>query len=123
LLGELATLPFVQVSVDGLALHEAVGVPIALAMKGVDPSRYAAYREAAWQVVDRELASARPSEVWRYTADLLYLVDHPLVREAFFPSAAPRFAVEAAARDDLDDAIGIARANLSPGRAVTVAAA
>jgi hypothetical protein len=123
LLGQLAKLPFVQVSVDGLALHEAVGAPIAMAMRGVDPSRYAAYRQAAWQVVDRELAAARPSEVWRYTADLLYLIDHPLVREAFFPSAAPQHAVEPPTCEDLDDVVGIACAHLSPGRAATVAAA
>jgi DNA-binding response OmpR family regulator len=123
LLGRLAKLPFVQVSTDGLALHEAVGVPIALAMRGVDPSRYAAYRQAAWRVIDRELAAARPFDVWRYTADLLYLIDHPLVREAFFPSAAPMHAVEPATRDDLDDVVGIAVAHLSRGRAATVAAA
>jgi hypothetical protein len=123
ILGQLAKLPFVRVSIDGLALHEAIGVSIALAMRGVDPSRYAAYRQAAWRVIDRELAAARPSEVWRYTADLLYLIDHPLVREAFFPSAAPNHAVEPATRDDLDDVVSIAVAHLSRGRAATVAAA
>jgi hypothetical protein len=123
LLGQLAKLPFVQVSTDGLALHEAVGVPVALAMRSVDPSRYAAHRQAAWRVIDRELASARPSEVWRYTADLLYLIDHPLVREAFFPSAAPNHAVEPATPDDIDDVVSIAAAHLSRGRATTVAAA
>jgi hypothetical protein len=123
LLGQLAKLPFVQVSTDGLGLHEAVGVPIAMAMRGVDPSRYAAYRRAAWRVIDRELAAARPVDVWRYTADLLYLIDHPLVREAFFPSTALRHAVELATRDDIDDVVSIAVAHLSRGRATTVAAA
>jgi hypothetical protein len=122
-LGQLAKLPFVQVSVDGLALHEAVGAPIAMGLRGVDPTRYAAYRQAAWRVVDRELESARSSEVWRYTADLLYLIDHPLVREAFFPSAAPQHAVEPATRDDLDDVASIAGAHLSRGRAAMVTAA
>jgi hypothetical protein len=123
LLAQLAKLPFVQVSIDGWALHEAVRGPVAMALRGVDPARYAAYRQAAWRVIDRELATARSSELWRYTADLLYLIDHPLVREAFFPSSAPQHAVEPATRADLDDVIGIGGAHLSPGRAATVAAA
>lgn len=86
--GELARLPFVQVTVDGLALHDAIRVPVAAALEGVDPSRYAGYRQAAWQVVDRELRAARAPDIWRYTADLLYLIDHPLVREASFPPSA-----------------------------------
>ena len=32
----------------------------------------------------------RPAELWRYTADMLYLIDNPVVREAFFPSGASR---------------------------------
>ena len=33
-------------------------------------------------------------ELWRYTADMLYLLDNPAVREAFFPSDAQPLAVE-----------------------------
>jgi DNA-binding winged helix-turn-helix (wHTH) protein len=39
---------------------------------------------------------APPTELWRYTADMLYLIDNPVVREAFFPSRAQPLAVEPA---------------------------
>ncbi|HSK95381.1 MAG TPA: winged helix-turn-helix domain-containing protein, partial [Euzebyales bacterium] len=121
--GELARLPFVQVTVDGLALHDAIRVPVAAALEGVDPSRYAGYRQAAWQVVDRELRAARAPDVWRYTADLLYLIDHPLVREAFFPPSALQQVVEAASVADVDDITRIAHDHLVPTIARTVAGA
>lgn len=121
--GALAQLPFVQTTVDGLALHDAIRVPVAAALEGVDPSRYAAYRQAAWQVVDRELRGARPSDTWRYTADLLYLIDHPLVREAFFPPSAAQQVVEAATGADVDDIATISGDHLVASVARTVAAA
>ena len=40
------------------------------------------------------------AELWRYTADILYLLDNPVVREAFFPSDAQPFAVEPATAGD-----------------------
>lgn len=46
------------------------------------------------------MSSVGTPELWRYTADALYLIENPIVREAFFPSGAQRYAVESArARD------------------------
>jgi len=43
---------------------------------------------------------APAGELWRYTADMLYLIENPVVREAFFPSGAQPLAVEPATPDD-----------------------
>ena len=41
-----------------------------------------------------------PGELWRFTADMLYLIDNPVVRDAFFPSGTQPLAVEPARADD-----------------------
>ena len=38
--------------------------------------------------------------MWRYTADLLYILQNPAVREAFFPTTEHLFSVEAAKPED-----------------------
>jgi hypothetical protein len=38
--------------------------------------------------------------LWRYTADLLYLLENPVVREGFFPTSAQEYVVEPARRGD-----------------------
>jgi hypothetical protein len=120
-LGELAALPYVDVTAHGLALHEAVRSPVAMVMRGVDPSRYAAHRRAAWGAVTDQLRRARLTEVGRHTADLLYLVDHPLVRRTFFPPTRAAAPVEAATARDREAVAALARAQLPPTRAETMA--
>jgi hypothetical protein len=44
--------------------------------------------------------TAGSPELWRFTADLLYLIENPVCREAFFPSTAHPLAVEPAADHD-----------------------
>ena len=60
--------------------------------------RHRAYRRAAWRQLRAEVRDAAPTELWRYTADMLYLIDNPVLREAFFPSGAQPLAVEPAQR-------------------------
>ena len=38
--------------------------------------------------------------MWRYTADLLYILESPAVREGFFPTSEHRYFVEPASADD-----------------------
>jgi hypothetical protein len=59
---------------------------IAASVRAVDPSRYQAYRRAAWRKLNEEIQKASQRNLWRYTAELLYLIENPAVREAFFPS-------------------------------------
>ena len=96
----LAQLPFVEPRADGLVIHDAVRDAVAAVLRGTDPERYRAYRREAWRQLRAEVGQASQAELWRYTADMLYIIENPIVREAFFPSAMQPLAVEAARRDD-----------------------
>jgi hypothetical protein len=92
--------PFVDACRDGLVVQEAVKTAIADFLRGANPLRYLDYRRAAWRELRAELSEAPPPELWRYTADLLYLIDDPVVREAFFPTGTPPMVVEPARPGD-----------------------
>jgi hypothetical protein len=99
-LRRLFGLPFVAPGRDGTVVHEAVRDAVAGFLRSTNPVRYRDYRRAAWRRIRDEMRSAAPAELWRYTADTLYLLDNPVVREAFFPSDAQQFAVEPATAGD-----------------------
>src|ERR1041384_1257108 len=67
-------------------------------------------RRAAWTCLRAEVAGAARAQRWRYMADLLYLVDRPQVREAFFPSDGEVHGVEAARPSDGPAILALARA-------------
>lgn len=96
----LLRLPFVDAGRDGLVVHEAVREAIGAFLRGANPVRHRAYRRAAWRELREEVRDAGPTELWRYTADMLYLIENPVVREAFFPSGAQPLAVEPARAED-----------------------
>jgi DNA-binding response OmpR family regulator len=96
----LRTLPFVELSDDGLVLHDTVREAIAALLRSSDPDRSRRYRAAAWRQLREEVARASNQEMWRYTADLLYIVENPIVREAFFPTTEHLYSVEPAMPDD-----------------------
>ncbi len=96
----LLTLPFSDLGSDGLFLHDAVREPISSFLCATDPSRHRDYRKAAWRRLRSEVQDAAAIELWRYTADMLYLITNPVVREAFFPSGAQPLAVEPARPHD-----------------------
>lgn len=103
------SIPFVQVQREGLQVHDCLQQAIALGLKAADPSRYLRYRRAAWRQLRKEVRSAPASELWRYTADMLYQLQNPIVREAFFPTGAHTFGVEPARTDDANSVFDIAR--------------
>jgi hypothetical protein len=102
------SIPFVQVQREGLQVHDCLQQAIALGLKAADPSRYLRYRRAAWRQLRKEVRSAPASELWRYTADMLYQLQNPFVREAFFPTGAHTLGVEPARRDDANSVFDIA---------------
>jgi hypothetical protein len=110
----LQALPFVESRRDGLIVHDAVRDVIAASLKAADPNAYRDYRRAAWRQLRIELRSASISELWRYTADMLYILENPEVREAFFPSSTHNFAVEPARREDSISIETIIERNESP---------
>jgi AAA ATPase domain len=101
--------PLVDTCRDGLVVHEAVKNAIADFLRGANPRRYLDYRRAAWRELRTEAKEAPPHELWRYTADMLYLIDNPIVREAFFPTGAEPMAVDPAGPADAAVIRSIAR--------------
>src|SRR5258706_16162288 len=76
-------LPFASGMHDGLVLHDVMRDTISYGFAQRDPARHAKCRLRAWQYLsDPSRRSAKT--VWQYTADLLYLVKNPLIRNAFF---------------------------------------
>jgi len=110
----LQILPFVDSERDGLHLHDVVQQAIAEATKAGDPTAYRDYRRAAWRQLRKEVVTAGAPELWRFTADLLYLIENPVCREAFFPSTAQPLAVEPAAGDHAEAIEKIARLHDGP---------
>lgn len=96
----IRALPFVQADRDGLRIHDAVREAIASTLRASDPQQHRAYRRSAYRFFMNELATAPASDLWRYTADLLYVLENPSVREAFFPSGAQQYVVEPAQPED-----------------------
>lgn len=114
---KLNALAFVDSMRDGLRVHDAVHEAIAASLRAADPSRYLEYRRAAWQQLRKEVRKAGTRELWRYTADMLYLIENPVVREAFFPSGSQHYAVEPARSDDQTAIYEITEKHESPDAA------
>jgi hypothetical protein len=96
----LEALPFTQLGSDGLTLHDAVREALDAALRARDPERRRRLRTAAYRHHRSELRAAQPGELWRATADMLHLIDNPLIRDGFFPPAEQRYAVEPAGEGD-----------------------
>ena len=96
----LRSLPFVEATPEGLMLHEAVQQVIAGSLRAEEPVAHQRYRRAAWHLMRAELLRSGPSDLWRYTADTLYILENPVVREAFFPTTAHLYSVESARPED-----------------------
>lgn len=99
-LDRLRALPFVETRQDGVGLHDAVQTSVAGYLRATDPPRHRRYRRSAWRQLRDEVREAPVDELWRYTADMLFLIENPVVREAFFPSGAQPLAVEPARAED-----------------------
>jgi len=97
---KLRLLPFVDTWRDGLRLHDAVRDAIAGTLKATDPERYFRSRRCAWRQMRDEMSIAPRSDLWRSTADMLYLIENPVVRDAFFPSGDQDLAIESAQPHD-----------------------
>jgi NACHT domain len=100
LFGALRALPFAEVGAQGLVVHDTVRTASSALLKASDPARHRAHRRAAWTRLRAELRTAGRADLWRYTADLLYLVENPIVRDAFFPSGSDELTIEPAHATD-----------------------
>jgi len=116
----LRALPFVELSDDGLVVHDTVRETVAALLRASDPDRSRRYRAAAWRQLRDEVARASNQDTWRYTADLLYILQNPIVREAFFPTTDHLFSVEAAKPADAAAIAQIAQRHMPPASATVI---
>jgi hypothetical protein len=105
----LQALPIVAESRDGLVVHDAVRDAVAADLQAQDPTAHGRYRRAAWRQLSLDARSAPAADLWRYTADLLFLIGNPVIREAFFPREASRLSVEPALPADQECILDLAR--------------
>jgi hypothetical protein len=96
----LRSLPFVHIDLDGLHIQDSVKQVVAASLRATDPSKHRDYRRAAWAQLRTELATAPSTDFWRYTADMLYLLENPVIRDAFFSTGAQLYSVEPAGEQD-----------------------
>jgi hypothetical protein len=114
LFASLRALPFVELGAEGLVVHDTVRVATSALLQASDPARYRAYRRAAWSRLRAELRTAGRADLWRYTADMLYLVENPIVRDAFFPSGSDELTIEPARTGDRAAIAGITATQRGP---------
>ena len=62
---------------------------VAALLRAGDPAAHRRLKTAAWHQLRSEMRDAHPAELWRYTADMLYLLENPALREIYFPTTAP----------------------------------
>ena len=105
----LARLPFVDRTRHGLALQDRVRRLLKERLQSEDPQRHRDCQRAAWTLLREQLRDAPRADLWRYTADVIYLIENPVIREAFFPSQSPGFSVEPAVEGDRERLMEIAR--------------
>jgi len=118
---ELAALSIVEATPDGLMLHQQVRDAVCEWLSAADPLRFHLYRRAAWRQIRSETGHAEARHRWRHTADMLYLLQDPGLREAYFPTGAAALAVEPAGPADQDAILAIAQAQ-KPARAAAAIA-
>jgi hypothetical protein len=83
-------------------------------LKSANPLRYGDLRQKAWNQLIEELKRVGEGDLWRFTADMLYLTENPVVREAFFPSDYQPLSVEPAKVHDIKAILDMARAREGP---------
>jgi hypothetical protein len=120
ILANLRQLSFVEPAADGLVFHDAFRHAIESRMVAIDPARTRKLKRAAWQSMRDQLVVAGARDTWRHTADLLFLLERPVLREAFFPSRTT-LPVERARPADRDPLLDITRIHEGDSGAAIIA--
>lgn len=105
----LRDLPFATVRPDGVELQAVVQDVTATRLELRDPGRA---RELRRRAARAALATVQHAPGWAATADLLHLVQNPVVRSAFLPPAGAQHPVETATATDLPDVLAITERHL-----------
>jgi DNA-binding CsgD family transcriptional regulator len=107
--GALRDLPFATVRPDGVELQPVVQDVTATRLELRDPGRARDLRRRAARAA---LATVQQAPGWTATADLLHLVQNPVVRSAFIPPAGAQHPVETATAADLPVVLAITERHL-----------
>lgn len=110
----LRALPFTELGADGLVVQDTVRETVAALLRAGDPAAHRRLQVAAWHHLRGEMRDAPPDRLWRYTADMLYLIENPLVRAIYFPTTPQVHAYEPARPDDWEGIAAILRAHEPP---------
>jgi hypothetical protein len=102
LLEAVEALPFAKRDAEGIYIAEPVRRAIVDWLSGVEPERYQVWRKTAADWIVSRLRAAGRSGRWRHMADLLHLLEHPVLRNAFFPPEEEAPPVEPARADDFE---------------------
>lgn len=97
-------LPFMSLHPTGLEMQPVIQEVAATALELRDPGRTRELRRRAGRAAFAEIERG-PG--WEATADLLHLVQNPVIRDAFLPPAGMQHPVERAHRDDLDAIVAL----------------
>jgi class 3 adenylate cyclase len=114
---EIRRLPFVDETDEGLVIHAVVRDTVGRDLAARDPARHRRYRRRAWRYLTDESQATAGLSLWQQTADLLFLIQNPYVREAFFPAGAGQMTVEPAGEGDGEAVSAIAAAADPPDAA------
>ena len=95
----LRRLPFVERTAEGLRLHDVVRDTVERDLAVRDPDAHARYRRNAARFFTQQAGRPR-ADMWQATADLIYLLKNPVLRDACFPQGGGDYSVEQARLDD-----------------------
>jgi len=105
----LRDLPFATVRPDGVELQAVVQDVMVTRLELRDPARA---RELRRRAARAALATVQQAPGWAATADLLHLVQNPVVRSAFLPPAGVQHPVETATAADIPDVLAVAERHI-----------
>jgi hypothetical protein len=114
LLEAVEALPFATRDAEGIYVAEPVRRAIVDWMSGVEAERYQLWRKTAAGWIVSRLRGAGRFGRWRYVADLLHLLEHPALRDAFFPPEEEAPPVEPARPNDFNQVLDIAELRDGP---------
>jgi hypothetical protein len=84
----LRTLPFTEQTGKGLLLHDVVRDTVGHDLSMRDPDRRRTYRRRTVAHLT-EQRNGTTVDPWLHTADLIFLIENPVLRDTCFPSARP----------------------------------
>ncbi len=113
----LRELPFTSVTRGGLELNPLARNVIAGGLEISEPAYVADVRRRAAAAALRDAGGGRS---WDGTADLLYLVQNPIIRDSYVPPGDQQHPVERAVGDDREAILSIVRRHDGPAGAAAI---